>query len=450
MGSNAPDRSPASVAPGVAKALPPTDQGLIRVFCNPQNLDLLGLYEKELGKLTVDGLRQLAGELANTRVCHINATAYGGGVAELLQRQIPLMNQLGEGIGFRSDWFILNVPDPAFYDVTKKIHNALQGTPTELSNEEKDEYHRTLMANFSGGLLDQYDVVLIHDPQPVGLIELYPNRKNLWIWRCHIDTGNPCPMVWDFIGSLAKQFDAAVWTRDSFVRDRQDFQEVDIIHPSIDPLSPKNIPLDETQINEIFSRFGIDRGRPVMLQVSRFDPWKQQLAVIEIYRELKCEFPGLQLVLAGSMATDDPEGMLYWEKSLRKAGEDPDIFILNNYHGVGNLEINAFQRGADVILQYSRKEGFGLTVSESMWKHQPVIGGRAGGIQDQIMDGETGFLVSTNEEARKAAQVLLKQPEQRKRMGEAAHQRVAEHFLITREIADYLKLIREIRRPAAV
>jgi trehalose synthase len=301
------------------------------------------------------------------------------------------------------------------------------------------------LSNFGNGQLDQYDVVIIHDPQPAGLIELYPNRSNKWVWRCHIDTTTPNPEVWDFIGRYAKQYDAAVWTRDSFVHDRDAFREIRIIPPSIDPISPKNATLTPPEVDAVLLRYGIDPRRPLMVQVSRFDPWKQPLEVIQIYKDIKAEFPGLQLVLAGSMATDDPEGMQYWERSLRKAGEDPDIFILNNYHGVGNTEINAFQRGAQVLVQYSSKEGFGLTVSEGMWKYQPVIGGRVGGIQDQIVDGECGFLVSTLDEVKNAARTLLNNPDKRREMGEVAHQRVAEHFLITREVADYLKLIRELR-----
>lgn len=433
-------------------ALPDKDQvedkGLILVQTNPDNINMVELYEKELGSLLMDSLRTLVKNLRNTRVAHINATAYGGGVAELLHRQIPLMNQLGEAVGFHTDWFILNVENPAFYDMTKKCHNTLQGDSGHLSQEEKDQYYRTLLSNYSRGKLDEYDVVIIHDPQPAGLIELYPNRVNKWAWRCHIDTTSPNPEVWNFIGQFAKQHDLAIWTRDTFVHDRGDFSEIRIIPPSIDPISPKNSKLSREEVEASLLKYGIDPRRPMMLQVSRFDPWKQPLEVIQIYKDLKAEFPALQLVLAGSMATDDPEGMLYWERSLRKAGEDPDIFILNNYHGVGNREINAFQRAASVVMQYSSKEGFGLTVSEGMWKFQPMIGGRVGGIQDQIVDGESGFLVSTMDEVKNAVRTLLSDPEKRKEMGELAHQRVAEQFLITREVADYLKLIRDLKAKA--
>jgi trehalose synthase len=433
----------------VREQAPVEDKGLILVETNRENLDMVELYEKELGSLIMDSLRSLVHGLANTRVCHINATSFGGGVAELLHRQIPLMNQLGEAVHFQSDWFILNVEELEFYDVTKKFHNTLQGSAGQLSREEKSQYYRTLLANFHQGKLNEYDVVIVHDPQPAALIEMYPERENKWVWRCHIDTTNPNPEVWDFIGNFAKQYDVAIWTRESFVHDHGDFKEIRIVPPSIDPISPKNSKLSDDEIDEVFTRYGIDRNRPVMLQVSRFDPWKQPLEVIQVYKDLKAEFPELQLVLAGSMATDDPEGMQYWEKSLRKAGEDPDVFILNNYHGVGNTEINALQRGATVVMQYSSKEGFGLTVSEGMWKDQPMIGGRVGGIQDQIVDGDSGYLVSTNEEVKNAVRELLNNPEKRRQMGEAAHLRVAEHFLITREVADYLKLIRDLRPTAS-
>lgn len=426
------------------------DGGMLLVETNPENLNLVELYQRELGSLVMDNLRQLINLLADVKVAHINATAYGGGVAELLHRQIPLMNQLGENVNFRNDWFVLNVDNPAFYDVTKKFHNTLQGDPGDLSEEERHLYYRTLLGNYTGGRLSEYDVVLVHDPQPAGLIELFPNRENKWAWRCHIDTTNPNPEIWNFIGGFAKQYDAAIWTRDSFICDAQDFNEIRIIAPSIDPISPKNSFIPEEEVDAILQRFNIDPKRPIMLQVSRFDPWKQPLEVINIFKELKSSFPGLQLVYAGSMATDDPEGMGYWEKCLRKAGEDSDIIILNNFHGVGNREINAFQRGADAVIQYSSKEGFGLTVSEAMWKYQPMIGGRVGGIQDQIIHGDCGYLVSNNEEAKTAIRELLSDPGLRKQMGEKAHQRVAEHFLITREVGDYLKLCRDLLGRTAV
>jgi trehalose synthase len=420
------------------------DKGMLLVQTNPENLNLVELYEKELGSLMMDSLRSLVQNLGNIKVAHVNATAFGGGVAELLHRQIPLMNQLGSAVNFQSDWYILNVEHPAFYEMTKRCHNMLQGGPGQLTQEEKEHYFRTLRSNYGNGQLADYDVVIIHDPQPAGLIELYPHRSNHWLWRCHIDTTTPNPDAWQFFSRFVTQYDTAVWTRASFVPDRDSFRDIRIIAPSIDPISPKNSGMSTEEVEAILARFGIDPHRPTLLQVSRFDQWKQPLEVIQAYQELKKEYPGLQLILAGSMATDDPEGLLYWEKSLRKAGEDPDVFILNNYHGIGNREINAFQRASQVILQYSSKEGFGLTVSEGMWKYQPVIGGRVGGIQDQIIDGESGFLVSTLAEVKTAARELLNSPERRHDMGEQAHERVSEHFLITREVGDYLRVIRDL------
>ena len=420
------------------------DGGMSLVETNPDKLDMVTLYEKELGSLAINALRELIDQLKDVKVAHVNATAYGGGVAELLHRQIPLMNQLGEKNNHRHDWWVINVEDPSFYDVTKKFHNTLQGDPGSLDEAERKMYYQTLLGNYTKGKLGEYDVVLIHDPQPAGLIELFPKRENKWAWRCHIDTTNPNPEIWKFIGDFAKQYDAAIWTRQSFVRDEADFDHVRIIAPSIDPISPKNSALSDEEVDAVLRKYGVDPNRPIICQVSRFDPWKQPLEVIQIYKDLKSSFPGLQLVYAGSMATDDPEGMGYWEKCLRKAGEDPDIIIVNNYHGVGNKEINAFQRGADALIQYSSKEGFGLTVSEGMWKHQPMVAGRVGGIQDQIVDKECGYLVSTMDEAKNAIRELLSDDSKRKEMGDKAHQRVAEHFLITREIADYLKLCRDL------
>jgi trehalose synthase len=421
------------------------DKGLLRVQTNPDNLDMVDLYERKLGALILDSLRTMASELKNVRVAHVNATAFGGGVAELLHRQIPLMNQLGEAVNFRTDWFILNVDNPAFYDMTKKCHNSLQGASGQLLPEERDQYYRTLLGNYGNGQLADYDVVFIHDPQPAGLIELYPNRRNQWVWRCHIDTSTPNPEVWNFFSRFVREYDMAIWTRDSFVHEREILNKVRIIAPSIDPISPKNSDLFPEEIEAILLRYGIDPRRPILLQVSRFDPWKQPLEVIQVYQDLKAEFPGLQLLLCGSMATDDPEALQYWEKSLRKAGLDENVFILTNYHNVGNREINAFQRAAHAVLQYSSKEGFGLTVSEGMWKFQPVIGGRVGGIQDQIVHEENGFLVTTPEEVKNAVRLLLTNPKRRQEMGASAHLRVAENFLITREIADYLQVIYDLR-----
>ncbi|MEB3287141.1 MAG: glycosyltransferase [Vampirovibrionales bacterium] len=418
-----------------------SDISLELVKTNPENFDYVTAYEEGIGPEFLAELRELLPKLKNVKMAHVNATAYGGGVAELLHRQIPLMNQLGKEVGFQSDWYILKVSNTAFYDVTKKMHNTLQGAPGELSAEEKDLYKKTQIENFSEGLLNDYDVVLIHDPQPAGLIELYSkDRKGKWAWRCHIDTTTTNANVWGFIGAFAKQYEAAIWTREQFVQDKADFKEVKIIPPSIDPLSPKNYDLSETQVDEVFHRYGIDRSRPVLCQISRFDPWKQPVEVVKIYQEMKKEFPELQLIYAGSMATDDPEGMFYWEQTLRAAGLDKDVTILNNFHGVGNIEINAFQRGADVMIQYSSKEGFGLTISEAMWKEQPIIGGRVGGIQDQIVDKDCGYLVSTNEEVKTAIRELLSNPEKRKEMGKKAKKRVQDNFLITKEVGNYMKL----------
>lgn len=425
----------------------PPLHGLQPVSIDHGNIDLTFAYEQVLGTERLDELRELACTLKNIKVAHVNATAYGGGVAELLHRQIPLMNQLGEECGFTNDWYVLNTSSPKFYDVTKKMHNALQGALGTLTEEEEDLYWRIQEENFSSGLLTDYQVVIVHDPQPVGLIDAYRevSTHTKWAWRCHIDTSQHNPAVWGFIAPSVAQYDAVIFTRRQFARSLEDLPPLTIIPPSIDPLSPKNSQLRKREINEIFKRYGIDPARPVMVQVSRFDPWKQPLEVVEIYQELKAgEFPDLQLVYAGSMATDDPEGMLYWEKTLRKAGEDDDVIVLNNYHGVGNKEINAFQTGADVVLQYSSKEGFGLTVSEAMWKEQPVIGGKVGGIQDQITHGETGYLVSTDREVKDAIRELLKNPDKRKAMGKQAKERVAENFLITREVTDYMRLIKQL------
>jgi trehalose synthase len=292
----------------------------------------------------------------------------------------------------------------------------------------------------------RYDFVVAHDPQPAGLLHHRgAGEDEHWIWRCHIDTSHPNPVYWDFFAPYINEHEAAIFTMEQYVGPGVNFEHLVIVTPTIDPLSPKNAPMDREQAERIVSDFGLDLDRPIITQVSRFDPWKDPLGVIDAYNVVKEQLPEVQLALVGSMASDDPEGWYYLDKTIRHAGEDFDIHILHNYHGVGGYEVGAFQSASDVVIQKSTREGFGLVVTEALWKGKPVVGGNAGGIPLQILDGETGFLVDSVEACGERIVYLLEHPEEAAEMGEAAREHVRENFLTTRHLADYLKLFGDIR-----
>ncbi len=402
------------------------------VSVEPKHLDA---YEPIVGSHTLQNIREAAAPLRGKRVVHINATAFGGGVAEILQTLVPLM----QDVGLDATWQVISGSD-TFFNVTKAMHNGLQGMDIPLTEEMKEtwrHYNRLNAEAFQGS----YDFVIVHDPQPAGLRHFTGGRGGRhWAWRCHIDTSRPNPLYWDFLAPFLREYEAGIFTMKEYVGPGVSFRHLAIIPPTIDPLSPKNADMSLEEARSIVARFGIDVERPLLLQVSRFDPWKDPLGVIDCYRLVKKHVPEIQLALVGSMASDDPEGWIYYDRTVRHAGEDFDIHILHNFHGVGNREVNAFQRTADVVIQKSLREGFGLVVAEAMWKGKPVVGGRVGGIPLQIVDGETGFLVDSVEACAEKALYLLRHPEDARRMGAAARERVRRHFLITRHLADYLRL----------
>ncbi len=399
----------------------------------------LDAYRPIVGARVLQAIRALAAPLQGQRVTHINATAFGGGVAEILQTLVPLM----QDVGLDASWQVIEGSDE-FFNVTKAMHNGLQGMDIPFTEEMRrvwEHYNRLNAESFRG----DFDFVIVHDPQPAGLRHFTQGKGGKhWVWRCHIDTSHPNPVYWDFLASYIREYEAGIFTMAEYVGPGVEFRHLAIIPPTIDPLSPKNseMPLDEAR--GIVRRFGIDVERPLLLQVSRFDPWKDPLGVIDCYRLVKRHLPQVQLALVGSMASDDPEGWIYYDRTVRHAGEDFDIHILHNFHGVGHREVNAFQRVADVVIQKSLREGFGLVVAEAMWKGKPVVGGKVGGIPLQIIDGETGFLVTSVEECADRVLYLLEHPEKARQMGEAAREHVREHFLITRHLADYLRLFRTL------
>jgi len=396
--------------------------------------DLLAAYDKVASASAVDHLRQLAAPLKGLRVLHINSTRKGGGVAEILRKLIPLKCALG----LDASWEVINGA-PAFYRCTKTFHNALQGNHLEPAEEELHAYEESnrAFAEEHRALLEEADVVFIHDPQPAPALAFTPNRRGTWIWRCHIDISRPYRPVWRYLRNWVDDYDASIYSLPQFSRRLQHPQY--IIPPSIDPLSEKNIELPASEVEAVFPRFDLDPQRPIILQVSRFDRFKDPIGVIQAYRLAK-RFAPLQLVLAGGGASDDPEGEAVLEDVQRAASDDPDIHILL-LPADAHRTINALQRAADIVLQKSVKEGFGLTVTEAMWKYKPVIGGDVGGIRLQVANHFTGFLVRTPEGAALRIRYLLHRRQRLLEMGERAHRHVRENFLLTRHLRDYLALM---------
>jgi trehalose synthase len=392
-------------------------------------------YEAVAGEEAVGAIRAAAAPLAGARVLHINATAYGGGVAEILQTLVPLMRD----VGLDAEWQVI-VGEKEFFTVTKSFHNALQGHSIQLSDADRDVYLRDSQLNAK--LLEgEYDFIIVHDPQPAALLHYHGRDGGKhWIWRCHIDTSTPFLPVRDFLKPYLLEYDAAIYTIAEYVGSGMTFPKLFIIPPSIDPLVEKNRPMPIDDARMVVGRYGLDLKRPIMVQVSRFDPWKDPLGVVDAYRKVKAQIHEVQLALVGQMATDDPEGIQYYARTLRRAGEDFDIHILSNLDGIHNREVNAFQTLADVVIQKSTREGFGLVVAEALWKGKPVVGGKAGGIPLQIIDGETGFLVTDNAGCANACLFFLENPEKSREMGVKAKEHVRKNFLSTRNLLEYLRM----------
>ena len=392
-------------------------------------------YLQFIDKETADEFVFLVHKLRNKKIAMISATAYGGGVAEKMHSLVPLMQDMGLEI----DWWVI-FGHEEFYQVTKTFHNRLQGQEGELTSAEKEIYLKYNQMNASYMKEWPYDLIVVHDPQPAALIAFREKRpQENWLWRCHLDTSTANAEYWDFLYAYTSQYDTVIFTMKDYIPEGC-FKNIAFIAPSIDPLSVKNIPLEKEEARSIISRFGVDPHRPLISQVSRFDPWKDPLGVIDVYKIVKKEFPSVQLALVGSMASDDPEGWDYLYHTLRRAGEDYDIKVITNFNGISDLEVNAFQTVSDLVLQKSLREGFGLTVAESLWKGTPVLGGNVGGIKLQIEHGVTGYLVDTVEECAQKALKLLRNPVLLAEMKKAGREKVRQEFLVTRNILDYLRL----------
>ncbi len=397
-------------------------------------------YEPFIGSAGVTRLIDLAELLRGKRILHLNATSYGGGVSELLRSSIAI--QLG--LGLNVEWRVISV-DPAFFSITKGFHNALQGSEFTLTDEQRETFLLQSAYN-AQQLVGQYDVVIVHDPQPVALLNLHGRDDATWVWRCHIDTSNPNQHVLDFLLPFINEYDALVFTMPEFVPTALADKHVHIIPPGIDPLSPKNLELPRDISQRIMNWVGIDPSRPLVTQVSRFDPWKDPLGVIRVYRMARAEVKGLQLALLGSMALDDPEAWALKSQIQAEVGDDLEITVATNLTGIGNIEVNAFQRYSDVIIQKSIREGFGLIVSEALWKGTPVVAGRTGGIPLQMQDGVGGYLIDPDDDAAFAERIiqLFRYPQQRDRLGSFGKDAVRKRFLITRFVADELTLLSEL------
>jgi trehalose synthase len=395
----------------------------------------LGSYRGLAPDHVLDELIQEAKRLRGARVLHINATPYGGGVSELLRSVVPLLNDLG----LVADWRIIR-GDERFFQVTKAMHNGLQGAARKLTEEEKATYRQISQEN-AEAFEEQYDFVFMHDPQPAAILPLRGKGSARWIWRCHIDTSEPNPQVWEFLRPFLSEYDAAVFTMSDFAPPDVPARKIEIIPPAIDPCSPKNLRLPEDTARQILEWLGVRSDRPLVTQISRFDPWKDPLGVVKAYRQVREEVPDLQLVLAGSLALDDPEGWDVYHKVREEAGNDPRVHTFTNLYGVGNIEVNALQMLSDVVVQKSIREGFGLVVAETLWKGTPMVAGRAGGIPLQMADGVGGLLVESVDDCASALGALLVDRERARALGAAGRERVREHFLMPRLVLNHLQLM---------
>jgi trehalose synthase len=394
-------------------------------------------YSNVVGDQVLSSIYRKARKLSGKHVLHINATYQGGGVAELLGSVVVLMNDLGIDVG----WRILH-GTPDFFAITKKFHNALQGAAVNLTEIKKRLYIRA-NEDFSAFTHIDHDCVVVHDPQPLPLIKYYA-KKQPWVWRCHIDLSTSNSDLWDFLKKFILRYDLMVISSEKYQRPDLPVEQR-IIHPAIDPLSPKNMEISPDTISKYLKKFGIPTDKPLITQISRFDRWKDPEGVIEVFKLVKKRID-CRLVLCGSMATDDPEGWAIFEKVEKRAKElidNKDVILITSEN---SLLVNALQRASAVIVQKSSREGFGLTVTEALWKGTPVVTTEVGGIPLQVKDGENGFLLKAGDKKGFAEKImlLLKDRQLAEEMGKKGKEVVRENFLITRILSDWLDLLNEI------
>ena len=388
----------------------------------------------------IDEIVNLSDELKGLRLCHINSAPFGGGVAELLVSYIPLLHALG----IKADWQVIR-GDRRFFTITKALHNALQGAKYEDIKKEKTQrvYWRNNEAN-ARELDPNYDVFVVNDPQPAALRHYLPDNNAKWIWRCHVDSSEPDKAVWDFLRPYVEEYDAAVFTSRRFIPQNLNIATIATMAPAICPFSSKNMFIKRYVCRELLENLGFDTKRLIITQVSRFDRWKDPFGAIAAYRLAKEKMPGLQLAMIGSFAPDDPESWDMHAAINAEAIKDDDFFVFSNLTGVGNMEVNAFQRASDVIVQKSIREGFGLVVAEALWKGTPVVAGNAGGIPLQMTGELSEYLVNTVEECAERIVYLLENPAVGQRLGKEGKETVRRNFLTTRLLRDELALVKSL------
>lgn len=404
------------------------------ITCICDNGRTLEDHRPIVGDDVISGIYRKAASLQGKRVLHVNSTYQSGGVAEMILSLVPLMNN----VGIDTRWNILN-GDGEFFAITKNFHNALQGQAVAFSDEEKDLYIQT-NESFSGRMAIDHDLVVIHDPQPLPLVRFY-RKTQPWVWRCHVDLSNPDPALWEFLKGFVLDYDRMVISHEHYRRRGMPMEQW-ICRPAIDPLSEKNRDLSEAETAALLAKYGVPTDKPLVTQISRFDKWKDPLGVVEVFSEVK-RHVDCRLVLCGSMAPDDPEGWAIYrqvEDAARPLIDAGDVILIT---AEDHLLVNALQRASAVILQKSLREGFGLTVTEGLWKGRPVIASRVGGIPLQIEDGVTGFLLDPTDTEGFAWRVrqVLENPDLGERLGRAGKEHVRQHFLITRLLSDYLDML---------
>lgn len=388
-------------------------------------------YKDIVGEELIEHIYQEATPLTNKHVEHVNSTYYGGGVAEILSSLTLLMND----VGIKTGWRLLKGHQD-FFNVTKKFHNSLQGESIILSENKKKIYTECNEINSILMHIHSLDTIIIHDPQPLPLINFY-KKKQPWIWRCHIDLSSPNKILWNYLKQFIEKYDAVIVSMEQYKQ--KDLQKpYHIIQPSIDPLTTKNKFIPDSVVKRYLSKFGVELDKPIISQVSRFDKWKDPLGVVRSFEIIKKQVD-CKLVLLGSMATDDPEGDKIYNKLMEKVKDNKDIIVINY---ADDFLVNCLQRGSDVIIQKSLKEGFGLTVTEALWKGTPVVAGNVGGIPLQVIDGKNGYLVNNIKECADRTIKLLKDPKLREGMGAFGIGHVKKNFLITRHLMDYIHLLK--------
>ena len=397
-------------------------------------------YRMLLGSELIDEIVALGEDLKGIRLCHINSTPFGGGVAELLSSLIPLTR----GVGVSADWQVIR-GDRRFFTITKSLHNALQGSEYPLLMKEATQKAYKINNLENARELDpDYDVFVVNDPQPAALRHFCDVDHAKWVWRCHVDSSEPDEATWQFLRPYIEDYDAAVFTINKFVPSDLKVAKVAIMAPAIDPFSSKNMALPSSLWREMLDNLDIDKSRPLISQISRFDPWKDPFGVMAVYRLAKEKVPGLQLALITSFAGDDPEAWDVYAEVNEEADKDPDMHIFSNLTGVGNMEVNAFQSASGVVIQKSIKEGFGLVVAEALWKGTPVVAGNTGGIPLQMTGELEQYLITTIEECAEKVVYLLEHPDVAHELGQMGREHIRENFLMSRLLKDELTLIKEL------